>query len=192
MPAASAAGRLVSPYLRALASPGGEEGEAACPEPAFIDAGLDLIACALRSVTGGVAAAGTAGSPAPGSLIGALKRHALGHLTEPGRTPEAVARACYVSVRQLHRAFAREGTSFGAWVREQRLRRCRDDLADRERGDRAIAEIAAGWGFGSAAHFSRAFRARFGISPIALRVAAGWREPGPAASQPGEAGSAGR
>jgi len=49
-----------------------------------------------------------------------------------------------ISVRQLHRLFAHDGTSFGAWVREQRLRR-RDDLASQQLIHRAIAEIATGW-----------------------------------------------
>ena len=49
-----------------------------------------------------------------------------------------------ISVRQLHRLFAHDGTSFGARVREQRLRR-RDDLASQQLIHRAIAEIATGW-----------------------------------------------
>ena len=51
-----------------------------------------------------------------------------------------------ISVRQLRRLFAHDGTSFGAWVREQRQRR-RDDLASQQLIHRAIAEIATGWAF---------------------------------------------
>lgn len=158
--AASSAGRLVSPYLRTLAQPG-----ASPPGQAFIDAGLDLAASAFR------AAADPDGPPDAGrhSLAAAARRYALAHLADPALSAEAAARASYISVRQLHRLFARDGTSFGAWVREQRLRRCRDDLASPRLGHLGIAEIAASWGFSSPAHFSRAFQARYGITPTEAR-----------------------
>jgi AraC-like DNA-binding protein len=68
--------------------------------------------------------------------------------------------------------FAREELSFAAWVREQRLRRCRDDLADPRLRHLAISEIAGRWGYRSPAHFTRAFSARFGVTPRELRRAA--------------------
>jgi AraC-like DNA-binding protein len=160
IPAASTAGQLVSPYLRRLARP-----VPACaghpPGQAFIDAGLDLAVSALR-------AAGGHEDPCRSS-VSVLKDHALARLGDPGLSPEAVARACYVSVRQLHRLFEREGLTFGGWVREQRLRRCRDDLADQRHRHLTVAEIAARWGYRSAAHFSRAFEARYGITPSRCR-----------------------
>jgi AraC-like DNA-binding protein len=39
-------------------------------------------------------------------------------------------------------------------------------------GDPGLAEIAARWGFRSAAHFTRAFRARYGLTPAEHRRAA--------------------
>jgi AraC-like DNA-binding protein len=166
VPAASGAGQLVSPYLRALAGQARPVGDA--PAPAFIDAGLDLAAAALR------AAAGFPGERdlRRRGLAGELKRYALAHLGDPGLSPGATARASYLSARQLHRLFAREGVSFGAWVREERLRRCRDDLADHRLIGHSIAEIAARWGFPSAAHFSRLFQARSGVTPAGFRRAA--------------------
>lgn len=161
--ATSSAGRLVSPYLQALARPARLPGDP--PAQSFIDAGLDMAVGALR------AAAGPAGQPdlRRRSLAGEIRQYALAHLGDPALSPEAAARASYLSVRQLHRLFAQEGTSFGAWVREQRLRRCRDDLANEQLSHRAIAEIAARWGFPSAAHFTRAFHARYAITPAELR-----------------------
>lgn len=161
--AASTVGRLVSPYLQALAQPTRPGNDP--PGQAFIDAGLDLAASALR------AAADPAGQPDPRRrpLADELKRYALAHLGDPTLSPEAAARASYISVRQLHRLFADDGTSFGTWVREQRLRRCRDDLASQQLSGSAIAEIAARWGFRSPAHFTRTFHARYGITPAELR-----------------------
>ena len=170
VPAASSAGRLVSPYLRTLARSAGPAGDR--PALALIDAGLDLAASALR------AAAGVGGHQDSRRrvLISELKRYALAHLGDPALSPEAAARACYVSVRELHRIFAREGVSFGAWVREERLRRCRDELAGQQHSHRTVAEIAARWGFRSPAHFTRAFRARYGMVPVEFRRLASARD----------------
>lgn len=134
------------------------------PAQAFIDAGLDLVVSALRVAAG----AGDDLGPRRGPLLADLKRDALAGLGDPVLSPAAVARAGYVSARQLHRLFA-EGQSFGAWVHEQRLRRCRDDLADAGLGHLAIGEIAERWGYRSAAHFTRAFAVRFGVTPRDFR-----------------------
>ena len=173
VPAASRPGQLVSPYLRTLARPAPSEPGARPRQPpeqslgeAFVDAGLDLAVSALRTVAGYPGPAGPHRGP-PGRE---LRDYALAHLGDPGLSPEAVALACYVSVRQLHRVFAREGLTFGGWVREQRLRRCRDELADPRLSHLTAAEIAARWGFRSAAHFTRAFRARYGVTPASRRA----------------------
>jgi len=176
VPAASGAGRLASPYLQTLAQPAGPPGD--LPQQAFIDAGLDLAIGALRTTV----ATGSQLDLRRRSLIGELKRYALAHLGDPALSPATAARASYISVRQLHRLFADEGISFGAWLREQRLRRCRDDLTNQQLTHHAVAEIAARWGFRSAAHFTRAFHARYGITPAGLRPQ---RFPGPTISRPG-------
>jgi AraC-like DNA-binding protein len=164
--AAGSTGRLVSSYLRRLARPA-PSSHGQWPGQAFVDAGLDLVAGALLAARGYEDRT----DPGRGAALGALKDHALARLGDPGLAPEAVARACYMSVRQLHRLFAREGLTFGGWPREQRLRRCRDDLADQRLGHLTIAEVAARWGFRSPAHFSRALEARFDITPAGYRRA---------------------
>lgn len=149
--------------MQALATPG------PYPDPlprAFVDSGLDLAVSALHAAVRDPRPSGSA-QPA-----GRLRRYALAHLDDPALSPRAVALASYVSVRQLHRLFAAEGVTFGGWVREQRLRRCRDDLADPRLGQLSVAEIAARHGFRSAAHFARAFRARYGVTPAEHRRAA--------------------
>jgi len=98
-----------------------------------------------------------------------LKTYALAHLGDPGLSPHSAARASYISVRQLHRLFAHDGLSFAAWLRERRLRRCRDDLADPGLHHLAISAIAARWGYRSQVHFTRAFSARFGVTPRVFR-----------------------
>ncbi len=51
------------------------------------------------------------------------------------------------------------------WIRTRRLEQCRRDLLDPMLADRPVAAIAARWGFVDAAHFSRAFKTAFGVSP---------------------------
>jgi AraC-like DNA-binding protein len=94
-------------------------------------------------------------------------------LHDPGLCPEQIAKAHHISTRYLSKLFAAEGTTVMTWVRERRLERCRGDLVDPRLRGRPIAAVAAKWGFLQPAHFSRAFRARYDISPREYRLAAG-------------------
>ncbi|MGY1503411.1 helix-turn-helix domain-containing protein [Streptomyces sp. QTS52] len=91
------------------------------------------------------------------------------HLADPDLSPGVIAAAHQVSVRQLYRIFQQQGTSVAAWIRRQRLARCRHDLTDPLLRPRTVHSIAARYGFGDAAHFSRAFRAAYGMSPSEWR-----------------------
>ena len=83
--------------------------------------------------------------------------------------PTQIAAAHFISTRHLHSVFHEQGTTVSSWIRERRLERCRRDLLDVLLADRPVAAIAARWGFVDAAHFSRVFRAAYGISPSELR-----------------------
>lgn len=56
-----------------------------------------------------------------------------------------------------------------AWIRLRRLERCRRDLRDPRAVDRPVSAIAATWGLPDPAHFSRTFRAAYGITPTEYR-----------------------
>jgi AraC-like DNA-binding protein len=159
----SDAGALAAPYLRTLASSAWSTPAAAAG--AWVETGLDLLAGALIDAAG----LDRPRSRRAEALI-QLKRHARLHLGEPHLSPRVVAEANYVSVRQLHRLFDREDETFAAWVRGERLLRCRRDLADPRLRELSIAEIARRWGFRSPAHFTRAFSARFGVPPSEHRA----------------------
>ena len=92
------------------------------------------------------------------------------HLPEPSLDPLTIASDLGISVRHLHRLFARQGHSPADWIRQRRLQKCRSDLADMRLQHRTITEIAFFWGFSDSAHFSRSFRKQFGISPRAFRA----------------------
>ncbi|MFD8380811.1 helix-turn-helix domain-containing protein [Streptomyces sp. NPDC059679] len=86
------------------------------------------------------------------------------HLADPDLTPQAIARAHRISLRYLHKLFESEDVTVGRWIQRRRLEECRRDLAHRANGT-TIAAVAHRWGFSSAAHFSRAFRATYGMAP---------------------------
>jgi AraC-like DNA-binding protein len=64
-----------------------------------------------------------------------------------------------------------EGTTFGAFVKEARLRRIRRDLADPSLAQRTIADIARRHGYRHPAALTRAFAQRYGSGPRAFRQA---------------------
>ncbi|MFB7499272.1 helix-turn-helix domain-containing protein [Streptomyces sp. NPDC056161] len=94
------------------------------------------------------------------------------HLTDPSLSPETVAVAHGISIRQLYRVFSDEDTGVAGWIRQRRLERCRRDLADSAQLSRSIQAIASRWGFPDPAHFSRTFRAAYGMSPRDFRHSA--------------------
>jgi AraC-like DNA-binding protein len=91
------------------------------------------------------------------------------HLGDPELSPGMVATANHISVRYLHKLFQEHDLTVAAWIRRRRLDRCRRDLADPELWARPVGAIGARWGFIDGAHFSRVFRAAFGIPPRQYR-----------------------
>src|SRR5689334_16683032 len=101
----------------------------------------------------------------------ALRHRIEGYIRDQIRDPELsidkIAGALRCSKRYLHMAFASSDHSITDHIWSTRLDGCRGDLA--RYADRSISEIAFAWGFSSSAHFSRAFRKRFGVTPSAFR-----------------------
>ncbi|MEW2287521.1 helix-turn-helix domain-containing protein [Streptomyces sp. NPDC047841] len=93
------------------------------------------------------------------------------HLSDRELTPDAIARAHHISVRYLHKLFELEDITVSRWIQKRRLEHCRRDLARRS-AQLTIAAVAHRWGFTSASHFSRVFRAAYGVSPVEWRNSA--------------------
>jgi DNA-binding response OmpR family regulator len=90
-------------------------------------------------------------------------------LSEPF-TLEQIATAVGTYDKRLSAIFRqRLGTTVFAWIREERLRKSRQLLADTELG---MQEIAQAIGFCSACNFTTAFRERLGVTPSQYRKAA--------------------
>jgi AraC-like DNA-binding protein len=91
------------------------------------------------------------------------------HLSDPELDPPRVAAALYVSLRQLYCAFEGTGVHVAGLIRSRRLERCFEDLGDPRLVSTTVAAIGVSNGFPDAAHFSRLFKARYGVSPSSLR-----------------------
>ncbi|MBD1547922.1 helix-turn-helix domain-containing protein [Roseibium aggregatum] len=100
-----------------------------------------------------------------------IKAHVATHLRDPNLSVGTIARALKISPSTIHRAFSSEAVSLNSWIWGQRLDAAKRDLCDPALARRSVSEIAFSWGFNDAAHFSRAFRARFGCTPRDLRAA---------------------
>jgi len=88
-------------------------------------------------------------------------------IRDPDLSIDQIASVLRCSKRYLHMAFASRDQSIADYIWTTRLDGCRGDLA--RRSHQSISEIAFAWGFSSSAHFSRAFRKRFGLTPSAFR-----------------------
>jgi AraC-like DNA-binding protein len=84
---------------------------------------------------------------------------------------DRVARAQGISRRRLDQVLRRAmGVSVSAQIWNRRLEQAAADLIDPRRQSLTVSQIAFGAGFEDAAHFSRAFKARFGLSPRDWRL----------------------
>ncbi|MFI4933722.1 MAG: helix-turn-helix domain-containing protein [Caulobacterales bacterium] len=92
-------------------------------------------------------------------------------LADPELTLERVADADGISSRSLQKVFAAGGQNFSTYLRTRRLERCRLDLTSPVFAGLSISEICFRWGFNGSAHFSRAFKDRYGVSPREYRRA---------------------
>ena len=117
----------------------------------------------------------TDGSVEAGSLRGThlllVKRYIEENLAEPDLSPARIAKANRISLRYLHVLFEREGTTVQQYIIQERLLRCRRELENPSMAGRTITDIAFSWGFQSATHFSRRFKAAFGLTPQDYRAA---------------------
>lgn len=76
-----------------------------------------------------------------------------------------IARAVGVSVRSLYRLFEERDKSLAEYIRSGRLRRCAEQLRSGSHLHENLTDIAFRWGFKESAHFSRAFKIHFGMTP---------------------------
>ncbi|NTJ09345.1 helix-turn-helix domain-containing protein [Rhizobium lusitanum] len=91
------------------------------------------------------------------------------NVSRPDLDVGMIARRMGCSVRYVYRAFEEEGTTPADYIWSLRLERAASRLRDATCRTGEISEIAFALGFSSSAHFSRAFRGRYALSPSEWR-----------------------
>ncbi|MEU3188243.1 helix-turn-helix domain-containing protein [Streptomyces sp. NPDC006923] len=104
-----------------------------------------------------------------GCLIRRVRHYINRNLRDPALAPEMIAEAHQISVRYLHRLFEGEGITVSRFIQRRRLEECGRELARRGHTSQTVSAVAERWGFTNPAHFSRAFRSAYGMSPRAWR-----------------------
>jgi AraC-like DNA-binding protein len=99
------------------------------------------------------------------SLLIRVQTYVSAHLTDPGLTPERIAAAHHVSLRQLYRTCAAADLRLEQWIIGLRLEGARQDLARPRSRSRTIAAVARHWCFINPSHFAQRFREAYGVTP---------------------------
>jgi AraC-like DNA-binding protein len=99
-----------------------------------------------------------------------IKSYIASHLRDPELSINQIALALNCTKRYIHKVFQCEGTTVSESILQLRLAHCREDLCNPARSGSSITDIAYSWGFNNAAHFSRAFRDEYQVSPSCFRM----------------------
>jgi AraC-like DNA-binding protein len=158
-------GGMVVPYLTQLA--GNLDQLAGTTGARLAHSALDLVTTVFTRELG---LDGVSADPHR-ALVQRIRGYIDRNLASTDLGPASIASAHYISTRHLHGLFQEQGVTVSTWIRTRRLEQCRRDLLDPMLADRPVAAIAARWGFVDAAHFSRAFKSAFGVSPSEYRAA---------------------
>lgn len=106
------------------------------------------------------------------ATLSRAKRHIAQNLHDANLTPARIASAVHVSEPYLNRLFkAEDALSIMRYVWVQRLELAMDILQRDVNGSAHIGDIAYMCGFSTYAHFSRAFKKRYGVSPKEVTAA---------------------
>ena len=105
-----------------------------------------------------------------GVTLARIQQHIARNLGAP-LSPELLCRTFGISRSLLYRLFEPLG-GVAHYVQQRRLARAFHALANPVNRQLRVAEIASRTGFASEAHFSRAFRAAFGLTPSDVRAMA--------------------
>ena len=99
------------------------------------------------------------------TLLTRVMAYVRAHMSDPSLSPQSIARAHSISVRQLYKVCAAAELSLEQWIIDQRLEAARTALVSPDGRRRSIAATAHATGFRDPSHFTRRFRAAYGVTP---------------------------
>jgi AraC family transcriptional regulator, positive regulator of tynA and feaB len=99
----------------------------------------------------------------------AIQAYCRARLCDPDLSPGRVAAHFGISRRTLHLRFEAVERSFGKWLLNCRLEQCHRALLDPAHDDRRVSDLAYRFGFSDLSHFSKSFKAKFGLTPRDIR-----------------------
>lgn len=102
-----------------------------------------------------------------------IRRYIDENLTEANLSPARIAGRFGLSPRYLRKLFAQDGDSVTKYIQRRRLEKSAGRMTNLLWKEQSITEICFDCGFNSAPHFTRAFKARFGMTPKEYRRRAG-------------------
>ena len=165
LPSGSVGQQLLLGYLELLR----QESSTSTPElrEAAINHVYDLVAIALGATPDAAEMAKKRGVRA--ARLKGVKDSIRECLSNPSLSETGIAARHRMTPRYLQMLFESEGTTFSAFVREQRLARAFRMLTNPRFCGSKVADVALGCGFGDVSYFNRKFRARYGASPREVR-----------------------
>jgi AraC-like DNA-binding protein len=154
---------LLSAFVHSLwAAPAANDDEADCEGP-LLDAALNLLAAAHGFAPAAPASQATCSRQR-------IRRFVDENLRDPELSVTGVARALGLSPRYVQMAFADIATTPLAYIRRKRLQLAAQQLRRHGAGCN-ITELGFSLGFNDLSHFSRTFKARYGVGPRDYRAA---------------------
>jgi AraC-like DNA-binding protein len=165
LPGSEGVGKIVSRFLLDLAA-----NPRTCNSAGSVHVGeavLELITAVLSEHAGSRSWDSSAGRSA---LLMSIRKFIAEHLADPQLSPAMVAAAHFISLRALQLLFKSQGMTVSGLIRDQRLERCRRDLSAPSFVSVPVSRVGVRWGFNDSAHFSRVFRAKYGVPPGEYRT----------------------
>ena len=127
----------------------------------------DLVALALGATRGATEVARDRGLRA--ARLNAAKTYIAANSDRRDLNVAAVATHLGVTPRIVQRLFEHDGTTFTEYLLRQRLNRARRMLSAADLDHRYIGQIGFEVGFNDLSYFHRAFKRRFGLTPLGMR-----------------------
>jgi AraC-like DNA-binding protein len=168
LPASSVIARLLAGHLTALLEFAPRMTLDECQS--VVEGTVSLLAACLRNELERVEVDADHSAAASPSLI-RIRQYVEANLNNDDLSPASVAAQFGLSRASLYRMFASVG-GIADYIRSRRLHRAFFDLANSGARGPRISEVARRWQLGTDAHFTRSFKAAYGITPRAAREAA--------------------